>query len=85
MRGDVERLSSLIEQSLRFGKVSNELMKKHFLGKPHKELDYWFPQNVVGEVEFFLKKHQIGYGNKDFTSSLVKFIDKISEKSSKEP
>jgi hypothetical protein len=53
-------------------------MKKHFLGKPHKELDYWFPQNLVGEVELFLKKHQVGYGNKEFTSSLVKFIDKIS-------
>ena len=77
MRGDVERLSALIEDSLRFGKVSNELMKKHFLGKPHKELDYWFSQNLVGEVEQFLKKHQIGYGNKDFTCNLIKFIDKI--------
>lgn len=84
LKNDVERLSSLIEDSLRFGKVSSELMRKHFLGKPHKELDHWFPQNLVGEVELFLKKHQVGYGNKEFTSNLVKLIDKISEKSTKE-
>ena len=64
LQGNVERLSLLIEDSMRFGRVSGELMKKHFLGKPHKEMDYWYPQHLVGEVEHFLKKSQVGYGNR---------------------
>lgn len=31
-----------------------------------------------------MKKNQVGYGNKEFTSNLVKFIEKLSEKSTKE-
>lgn len=34
----------------------------------------------MGEVEHFLKKSQVGYGNKEFTSNLVKFIERINEK-----
>jgi hypothetical protein len=49
---------------VRFGKVSGELMRKHFLGKPHREMEFWYPQQLVGEVEHFLKKSQVGYGNK---------------------
>jgi hypothetical protein len=55
-------------------------MKKHFLGKPHRELENWYPHQLVGEVDHFLKKHQLGYGNKEFTSNLVKFIERINEK-----
>lgn len=60
-------------------------MKKHFLGKPHREMEFWYPQQLVGEVEHFLKKNQVGHGNKDFTANLIKFIDKIQEKSKEEP
>lgn len=38
----------------------------------------WFPQNLVGEVEHFLKKEQVAQGNKKFASNLVKFISKYS-------
>ena len=69
---------------MRFGKVSGELMKRHFLGKPHKEMDYWYPQQLVGEVDLFLKKNQVGYGNKDFTSNLVKFVERSNERATKE-
>lgn len=60
------------------------MLKKHFLGKPHKEIEFWYPQQLVGEVQHFLKKSQVGYGNKQFTVNLVKFIEKINEKSVKE-
>ena len=78
---DVERLGSIVEDSMRLGKVRGELMKKHFLGKPHREMDFWYPQQLVGEVQHFLKKAQVGHGNKEFTTNLIKFIDKLIEKS----
>jgi hypothetical protein len=59
-------------------------MKKHFLGKPHREMEYWYPQQLVGEVEHFLKKSQVGHGNKEFTASLIKFIEKLNDKSKEE-
>ena len=64
MKADVERLSFLIEDSTRFSRISSELMKKHFLGKPYRELDMWCSQNLVGEVEHFIKKSQVGHGNR---------------------
>ena len=36
----------------------------------------------MGEVELFLKKQQIAHGNKEFTASLIKFIDKYARKTS---
>ena len=74
----MSRLSFLIEDSTKFSKLSGELMKKHFVGKPYKEMDYWCSQQLVGEVEHFLKKSQVGHGNKEFTNNLIKFIEKIS-------
>jgi len=48
-----------------------------------KEMSMWFSQNLVGEVEHFLKKEQVAQGNKKFISNLVKFIDKYTSTSSK--
>jgi hypothetical protein len=59
-------------------KLTPEFTDKHYLGKPMKENSMWFSQNLVGEVEHFLKKEQIGQGNKKFLNSLVKFIDKYT-------
>jgi hypothetical protein len=42
---------------------------KHFLGrsnKESKELEYWYPESLIAGVEKFLKKEQIGFGNKVF-------------------
>jgi len=50
---------------------------KHFLGrsnKESKELEYWYPESLIAGVEKFLKKEQIGFGNKIFAESLTKFI-----------
>lgn len=47
-------------------------------------MDFWYPQQLVGEVEHFLKKNQVGHGNKEYTSNLIKFIDKLIEKSKEE-
>lgn len=44
-------------------------------------MEFWYPQQLVGEVEHFLKKGQVGHGNKEFTANLIKFIDKLIEKS----
>jgi len=41
----------------------------------------WFPQNLVGELEHFLKKEQVAQGNKKFLNNLVKFITKYNESS----
>ena len=45
----------------------------------------WFSQNLMGEVEHFLKKEQVGLGSKRFLNNLVKFITKYTStvKSSK--
>lgn len=59
-------------------RLNTDVTTKHFLGKPLKEASMWFPQNLVGEVEHFLKKEQIAQGNKKFTNNLVKFISKYS-------
>jgi hypothetical protein len=48
-----------------------------------KEASNWFPQNLVGEVEHFLKKEQVAQGNKHFLSNLVKFISKYTTASCK--
>lgn len=43
----------------------------------------WFPQDLVGETEHFLKKWQLG-GNKELLNNFVKFIDKQGKRLSKE-
>ena len=64
-------------------KLTTEFTDKHYLGKPLKESSMWFSQNLVGEVEHFLKKEQVGQGNKKLLSNLVKFIDKYTASLSK--
>ena len=59
-------------------RISTEFSDKHYLGKPMKEASMWFPQNLVGEVEHFLKKEQVAQGNKKFLNNLVKFINKCT-------
>ena len=57
---------------------------KHFLGKPSKEskeIQYWYPEVLVTGLEKFLKRYQIGHGNKVFTENLVKFIYGMLERS----
>ena len=63
--------------------VSIDLTDKHFLGRPIKEDKCWFSHNLVGEVETFLKKWQVGLHNKDFINSLVKYIDSYKKNSQK--
>lgn len=64
--------------------INMDLTDKHFLGRPIKEANCWFSQNLVGEVESFLKKWQIGFHNKDFVNSLVKFIDQYKKNAEKQ-
>ena len=59
-------------------RISTEFSDKHYLGKPMKEASMWFSQNLVGEVEHFLKKEQVAQGNKKFLNNLVKFINKCT-------
>lgn len=59
-------------------KIAPEFTDKHYLGKPMKENSMWFSQNLIGEVEHFLKKEQVGHANKKFTNNLIKFIDKYT-------
>jgi hypothetical protein len=51
-----------------------EDFKLSYLGKPHQELKDWYPRELIGETEQFLKGQAIGYNNKEFVHELVKFI-----------
>ena len=62
-------------------KISTDFTDKHYLGKPLKEASMWFPQNLVGELEHFLKKEQVAQGNKKFLNNLVKFVSKYHSSS----
>lgn len=64
-------------------RLNTDVTDKHYLGKPLKEASMWFSQNLVGEVEHFLKKEQMAQGNKKFFNNLVKFICKYTNAVSK--
>lgn len=68
----------VINEMCNFEKEQINLSDKHYLGKPLREAINWFPQNLIGEVENFLKKQQIAQGNKSFLNNLVKFISKYT-------
>lgn len=77
----------VINQICHSEKQEINLSDKHYLGKPLKQASNWFHQNLVGQVEHFLKKEQVLQGNKLFLNNLVKFISKytasVSRKSTK--
>ena len=55
LRDDIKRMQNIINE-IGAKKGNFEYTNKHFLGKPQKESDMWFPQNLVNEVEQFLRK-----------------------------
>lgn len=75
LKDDLKRMHVILNE-LSEKKDGKKLVDKHYLGKPYKEHHHWFPQNLIGEVELFLKKEQVAQGNKEFLNNLVKFIDR---------
>ena len=73
----------VINEMCHFEKEQINLSDKHYLGRPLKQASSWFPQNLVGEVQHFLKKQQIAQGNRSFLNNLVKFISKYTASVSK--
>ncbi len=84
LKEDANRFQLLLNQSFLLPGLKNKLVGKHYLGRPYKQFDFWYPDNLIGEVEHFLKVQQLGYGNKEFVNQLVKFIHKYNERTSKE-
>jgi hypothetical protein len=80
LREDIKRMQAIVNEMCQ-KRLSTDITDKHFLGKPMKESSMWFPQNLVGEVEFFLKKEQVGNSSKRFINNLVKFISKYASTS----
>jgi hypothetical protein len=74
LKDDLKRMHIILNEYSE-KQASKKIENKHFLGKPYKEHQCWFSQNLVGEVEHFLRKEQIAQGNKEFLANLVKFID----------
>lgn len=52
------------------------------MGKPSREHECWFSQNVVEDVENFLRKHQL-HSNKELALSLVSFVSRHIEEAKK--
>ena len=55
---------------------------KHYLGKPHKEHECWFSQNLVEDVECFMKKNHM-HGNKELLLSMITFVKKQVDETKK--
>ena len=83
LRNDVKRLHYLLEETEKYRTLPREIERCHFLGRPERESDMWFQQDIIGETEHFLKKWQLG-GNKDYVDSMVKFIQKQLKRTAKE-
>lgn len=80
LKDDIKRLHLILNDANKQAQKGS-FLKKHFFGKPYREFELWYPTNIVGECEFFLKKEQIGCGNKDFLANLVKFVVNCMERS----
>lgn len=83
LKDDIKRMQVIINECCN-ERVKTNLTDKHYVGKPLRESSTWVSQNLIGEVEVFLKKEQIGYGNKEFLNNLVKFINKFNKEKKKE-
>lgn len=84
LREDIRRMQTLVNECCQ-GKEPLDLQDKHYLGKPYREANSWFAQNLVGEVELLLKREQVAQGNKEFLNNLVKFIDRYCKAKQQEP
>ena len=78
LKDDLKRMHIILNEYTE-KPTSKKIENKHYLGKPYKENQCWFPQNLIGEVELFLKKEQLAQGNKKFLDNFVKFIDSYSK------
>ncbi len=63
LKEDLKRIHVILNQYIDKNS-SKKIEGKHYLGKPFKEYQSWYPQNLIGEVECFLKKEQVAQGNK---------------------
>ena len=50
LKADVIRLKELLMENDKYKVFASKVEYKHYLGKPHKEHECWFSQNLVEDV-----------------------------------